>query len=384
VEDFAPVFKLRSDLQCWPSYTNLGANSGVCRSRQEFQSNPPPVFWEDHTETKSGVTTRLISYWIYFSNQPKCSATAGGNHVDDWEKITVHLEDGALKHVTYNQHNGRYTLDRSSVPLENGHPVVYTGKYSHGSYHDQRSKCTFDGTCFVGVNYCFYWKDPRGPGVTWNPGVQPLSALSSTAVFPGSSNPHSRSTRPHQDKVCREDGGQDVALGIGLENTCNRNPKYLKDDSMTLQQMATESIGTTTTLALKTYHNTYMVAENGGGSDINANRKQAFACETFFMRKVSGLACVKHNDVVSLKGQLNAYWRSNTNGTLDARTGGVGNNAKFQIVNHTNQNKCLANKDVISLRSTYTNRYVVAEPEGNADVDRTGVGNWERFTVELQ
>jgi hypothetical protein len=44
----------------------------------------------------------------------------------------------------------------------------------------------------------------------------------------------------------------------------------------------------------------------------------------------------------------------------------------------------LANKDVISLRSTYTNRYVVAEPAGNADVDRTGVGNWERFTVELQ
>ena len=107
VEDFAPVYKLRSDLQCWPSYTNLGANSGTCRSKAEFLSDLPPVFWEDHTETKSGVTTRLITYWVYFSNQPKCSAIAGGDHVDDWEKITVHLEEGVLKHVTYNQHNGR-------------------------------------------------------------------------------------------------------------------------------------------------------------------------------------------------------------------------------------------------------------------------------------
>jgi hypothetical protein len=385
VDDFAPILELRSDLQCWPSYTNLGANSGVCRSRQEFQSDLPPVFWEDHIETNGGVTTRLISYWIYYSNQPKCSAIAGGNHVDDWEKITVHVEDGVLKHVTYNQHNGRYTLDSSSVPLKDGRPVAYVGKYSHGSYHDQRSQCTFHRTCFnASANYCFYWKDPRGPGVYWKPGLLPLSALSTTAVFPGSSNPHSRSTRPHQDKVCREDGGQDVVLGIGLENTCNRNPQYLKNQSMTLQQMATKSIATKTTLALKTYHNKYMAALSNGGGDVVAYAPAANSWETFEMAKVSGSECVKHNDVVYLRTGNGKYWRSNVGGALDAKASSKGWRTRYQITNHTNQNSCLSNNDVISLRNTAVNKYVVAENNGDANVNRTSIGNWEKFTVEIQ
>ena len=154
----------------------------------------------------------------------------------------MHLQDGNLRHVSYNQHNGRYTLDAADVPLKDGtHPIVYVGKYSHGSYHDQRSKCILDGICYTNGSYCFYWKDPRGPGVEWSPAVLPLAELSSSAVFPGSTNPHQR-TRPEHDTVCRTDGGQDVIFGIGLENTCERNPAGLKDPSVTLKQMAVNDL----------------------------------------------------------------------------------------------------------------------------------------------
>ena len=243
-QTYAPSFQLRSDLECWPSMPGNGENSGECRSRAAFEANPPPVFWEEHVITHNGVTAKLITYWVYYGNQNNCS-TFGGGHVDDWERITVHLQDGNLRHVSYNQHNGRYTLDAADVPLKDGrHPIVYVGKYSHGGYHDQRARCTLDGLCYTDGNYCFYWKDPRGPGVEWTPSLLPLTELSPAAVFPGSTNPRQR-TRPEYDTVCRTDGGQDVIFGIGLENTCERNPTDLKDPALTLKQMAVNDLVST-------------------------------------------------------------------------------------------------------------------------------------------
>ena len=384
VTTFKPVFKLRSDLRCWPSHTNNGANSGDCRGKNAFLADQPPMYWEEHTETSNGVTARLITYWVYLSHQSACAISVG-EHVDDWEKITVHLENGKLKHVAYNQHNGRYVLDAASVPLEGTHPIVYTGKYSHGSYHDQRSRCAADDGCFVTFNYCFYWKDPRGPGVSWSPSLQPLSALSTAAIFPGSPNPHQRSTRPHREKVCREDGGNDIVAGIGLANTCNRNPAYLKDENMTLEDMVEESIGTVTKLAFKTHHNTYLTAIGDGGGDLASSANAVYSWEQFEMAKVSGSECVKHNDTVYIAtGNGIHYLRGNFNGVLDTLTGSVGSRARFTILNYTSQDTCLAHGDVIALKNTGVNKFVVAEPDGTADVDRTAVGTWEKFIVELQ
>jgi len=384
VTTFKPLFKLRSDLNCWPSYTNDGANSGDCRHRDHFLADQPPIYWEEHTETANGVTARLITYWVYYSHQGKCGIGVG-EHVDDWEKITVHLENGKLKHVVYNQHNGRYILDAASAPMAGTHPIVYSGKYSHGSYHDQRSNCAFDGGCYVNFNYCFYWKDPRGPGIDWSPSLQPLSALSTTANFPGSTNPHQRSSRPHRDKVCKELGGNDIVGGIGIENTCDRNPAYLKDETMTLEAMVEESIGTITKLAFRTHHNTYLVAENDGGGALNSDRTSVYSWEQFEMAKVSGSECVKHNDEVYIAtGNGVHYWRGNYNGTLDTLTGSVGSRARFKILNYTSQDTCLAHGDIIALKNTAVNKFVVAEPDGTADVDRSSVGTWEKFIVELQ
>ena len=237
VEDFSPTFKFRNDTGCWPSRTNYGDNSGECRQKSEFTNDKPPVFWERYSETVDGKEHSLITYWVYYSNQNRCSSL-GGAHPDDWEMVTVHVVDSELKHVTYGQHNGRYTLSAGGMDMDGTHPVVYVGKYSHGNYHDQRSQSNRAYNFNTG-RFCFYWRDPRGADYTWQPTwYKHLTSIGRTSEFPGSTNPLQRLTRPQDMTVCRNDGGRVVAGIIdGTEDTCERNPEYLKDSRVTLKEL---------------------------------------------------------------------------------------------------------------------------------------------------
>lgn len=237
VNDFKPVYKLRTDNECWPTSPANGANSGECVTRSEYQATNVPVFWETYEENVNGKTHKLITYWNYYGDQNGCTTWDSG-HADDWEAITVHVVNHELEHVTYWQHNGRYTKSADTIEKDGEHPIVYVGKYSHGNYHDQRSRASADSWTFLTGGYCYYWKDPRGPGETWSPVAQTLDSVGFDDVFPGSTNPNLRSERPHERTVCREDGGQ-VLAGIidGTENTCERNPSYLQDETMTLQSL---------------------------------------------------------------------------------------------------------------------------------------------------
>lgn len=235
--DFKPTYKFRSDLQCWPTPPASGQNSGTCTSKTSFQGNKPAVYYELYDEVVAGKAHKLATYWLYYGNQNGCTSLDNG-HDDDWEAVTVHSVDGVMYHVTYSQHNGRYTLAAADVPKTGGRPVVYVGKYSHGNYHDQRSRASWDSWAYATGDYCYYWKDPRGPGVTWTPGLSSLNNVGVNSTFPGSTNPLNRSTKPYQQTVCREDGGQ-VLAGIinATENTCDRNPSYLQDENMLLRDM---------------------------------------------------------------------------------------------------------------------------------------------------
>ncbi|WP_269520482.1 hypothetical protein [Alteromonas sp. BMJM2] len=237
VQDFRPVFKLRNDLQCWPTEPAQGLNSGICNNKSSFQVTPPSVYAESYSESISGNSHSLITYWAYYGNQNGCTTFDSG-HSDDWEPVTVHTVNGSIKHVTYWQHNGRYTKPVSEIETDGSHPVVYVGKYSHGNYHDQRSRASFDSWAFGSGDYCYYWKDPRGPGQTWSPGVRALTSVGHNSIFPGSQNPINRDISPHERTVCRSDGGR-VLAGIidGTENTCDRNPSYLKDENMLLKDL---------------------------------------------------------------------------------------------------------------------------------------------------
>ncbi|CAL4085322.1 unnamed protein product, partial [Meganyctiphanes norvegica] len=55
--------------------------------------------------------------------------------------------------VMFYQKGGWYTMKAGQYEVDVTHPVVYSGKNSHGSYHD-------DG----GTGGCCYWEDYRKPG----------------------------------------------------------------------------------------------------------------------------------------------------------------------------------------------------------------------------
>jgi hypothetical protein len=200
VSALRPIFKMRSDLQCWPTQPNSGSNSGECLSQSEFESDKPNAYIENYAETVNGKAHRLITYWLYYGNQNGC-ASADSGHDDDWEAVTVHTVDGVMAHVTYGQHNGRYTLAASDTPTDNGHPIAFVGKYSHGNYHDERSRASWDSWAYNTGDYCYYWKDPRGPGSSFAPGGIALSNVGTASNFPGSTNPINRSTKPYQQSV---------------------------------------------------------------------------------------------------------------------------------------------------------------------------------------
>ncbi|MGW6262151.1 Vps62-related protein [Streptomyces sp. NPDC055085] len=63
-----------------------------------------------------------------------------GNHVGDWEHVTVRIVDGKPSQIYLSQHSGGQTFPYGSgdVVLAGGHPVVYAARGSHGLYPDAR------------------------------------------------------------------------------------------------------------------------------------------------------------------------------------------------------------------------------------------------------
>ena len=52
----------------------------------------------------------------------------------------------------------------------------------------------------------------------------------------------------------------------------------------------------------------------------------------------------------------------------------------FTVINHTNILGCVAQNDIISLR-TWDGKFVVAESNGDGNANRTVASTWEKFTV---
>jgi len=97
--------------------------------------------------------TEVLMYWYFYGWQDTCSPGLG-SHDADWERSAVKVIDGQLDRVMYFQHEGQYTRVPGNYEVYDvTHPVVYVGKNSHGSYHD-------DG----GSGTCCYFEDFRNPG----------------------------------------------------------------------------------------------------------------------------------------------------------------------------------------------------------------------------
>ena len=59
-----------------------------------------------------------------------------GNHVGDWEHLTIRLQDGQPSQVYLSQHGWgeTFTWGDSRLQMVDGHPVVYSAEGSHGLY----------------------------------------------------------------------------------------------------------------------------------------------------------------------------------------------------------------------------------------------------------
>jgi hypothetical protein len=113
-----------------------------------------------------------ITYWWFYGFQHPCFASEG-QHNGDWEHVMVTLKQDRsdIAAVSYWQHTGYYTriagprdapctpggtgrCESSGFSREGTHPIVYSGKIGHGSYHNGNSG---------GPGGCGYYDDFRNP-----------------------------------------------------------------------------------------------------------------------------------------------------------------------------------------------------------------------------
>jgi hypothetical protein len=161
-----------------------------------------------------GNQTRIL-YWWFYGYQHPCWQEEG-QHYGDWERVMVTLTENrsGIAAVTYWQHNGWYTRiagprDAPCTPGGTGrcggsggfersgtHPVVYVGKFGHGSYHDTNAAGPH------GAGVCAYYGDFRNPESrndyleTWNKlidldgNAEPWIAADRTTWGPGGISNH--------------------------------------------------------------------------------------------------------------------------------------------------------------------------------------------------
>ncbi|MCL1125956.1 jacalin-like lectin [Shewanella surugensis] len=137
-------------------------------------------------------------------------------------------------------------------------------------------------------------------------------------------------------------------------------------------------------IAFKSAHNRYLVADNNGNANVDADRENVGAWETFTLladNKIDG-SCIQNGDSVVIHSQSGWFLRAVSDGELDATASRIGAWERFTLVNHS-RDDCIADGDRISLKTTH-NTYVVAESNGDVNANRSSAGSWETFTVEFQ
>lgn len=161
-ETFAPLLRFDSKQgdknKCFPSDAGQyyekrrrGEKGRVCNTDYDsIERGDVPVYYQ----YAACGDDQYVSYWFFYGWQDTCSP-GEGEHPADWERVVVKIRPGNTRdRVMFFQHKGQYTKTRNHYKTyENTHPVVYVGKNSHGSYHD-------DG----GSGTCCYWEDFRNPG----------------------------------------------------------------------------------------------------------------------------------------------------------------------------------------------------------------------------
>ena len=137
-------------------------------------------------------------------------------------------------------------------------------------------------------------------------------------------------------------------------------------------------------VTLQTWRGHYVVAEGGGGGEVNANRTSARQWETFELIDVDGLA-LRSGDAVRFRAANGDYLVAEHGGggavNANRTAGGPWETFTIEAIGMP-VGALIYEGDEIALR-TYRGQYVVAE-EGGGDVvnaNRSRVGAWETFVL---
>lgn len=169
---YAPRVFLHSDESCFPSsvewfqqHTHIQGGRYVTDQALGCDSCTEPVFLDGkHPNHEVAPTYAMIVpkgnqitdivYWMFYPYNNGKRVCIGwyspwgcvggystfGNHVGDWEHMTVRLVNGQASQVFLSQHaNGQtFNWGDSSLAYDGTHPLVFSAKGSHGLYPDAR------------------------------------------------------------------------------------------------------------------------------------------------------------------------------------------------------------------------------------------------------
>jgi hypothetical protein len=144
------------------------------------------------------------------------------------------------------------------------------------------------------------------------------------------------------------------------------------------------------TINLQSVGGYYVVAENGGGGDVNANRTSAGSWETFEVVDFNNGALTSGDGVAILTSGL---WYLSADGcgggALKAwGSGPPGNCETFWVYKLDSSGNIvggtISNGDQVAILS-YNSYWLVAENGGNSVVNanRTSIGPWEKFFITI-
>jgi len=220
---FAPRVWLAPEESYWPSSTGfflpnvheenghlvtnqpLGCDS--CTDPQFLDGQRPdqtsvPVYAQVIRRTQGGQPTNVtdVLYWNFYAYNNGKNVCIGwyspwgcvggystfGNHVGDWEHMTVRFIDGRPAQLYLSQHawGGTFTYGDKQLASTGWHPELFAAKGSHGLYHDA-ARHIYE-TIFNGD----FLADDTGYGLawdTWNNVVpipsQPLGSYSGSLAW---------------------------------------------------------------------------------------------------------------------------------------------------------------------------------------------------------
>ena len=165
-ETYKPIYKFdgKASEDCYPDWAKEEWNDYCEKTLYQHV----PIYYQ--TNTCSGTT--VYTYWLWYGWQNNCDCCSG-SHDNDWEHVSVYVENNQVQKVVFFQHKGWYTRSRGNFEQSGERPVVYVGKVGHGSYHNSCNGKQWYASWKVSycAGGCGYWDDFRNPGETLSSGT---------------------------------------------------------------------------------------------------------------------------------------------------------------------------------------------------------------------